>query len=63
MWVNCHICQGNGFVFSCNSNDTTKYNCIHCYRPYGITNYLRGQVWVIDNYDPVSPPSSPRCNI
>ena len=57
MWVNCHLCQGNGYLRITCINYVTIINCRMCYIE---NDYLRGQIWVEDNYDPVSPPNSPR---
>ena len=57
MCVNCHLCQGNGYLRITCINYVTIINCWMCYIE---NDYLRGQIWVEDNYDPVSPPNSPR---
>ena len=57
MWVNCHHCKGNGYLRITCINYVTNINCWMCYIE---NDYLRGQIWVEDNYDPVSPPNSPR---
>lgn len=55
MWVTCHKCNGDGFI--------NKNICIHCYQ-YQLYFYntiiFRGHIWCDDNFDPITPPSSPR---
>jgi|MEHZ01.1.fsa_nt_MEHZ010150077.1_1 hypothetical protein len=57
MWVNCHQCQGNGYLRITCINYVTIINCWLCHKD---NSYLRGQIWVEDNYEPVSQPNSPR---
>lgn len=53
MYVVCHKCNGEGFVFK-----KRRVLCIACWGTFN--SVLRGQIWVVDSYDPLSPPTSPR---
>ena len=73
MWVTCHQCNGTGLCENNNhenmfhENTYILYNrCLVCWfgdmETYysGNTSVLRGQLWVEDNYEPITPPTSPR---
>ena len=51
-WIICHKCNGNGYI---NDNE-----CLLCRYEVALNVILRGQIFVNDNVDPVSPVSSPR---
>tara|TARA_B100002051_G_scaffold276257_1_gene323519 strand:+ start:152 stop:364 length:213 start_codon:yes stop_codon:yes gene_type:complete len=70
MWVTCHECLGQGYIIKnrkeSNINVFNKYfynykiPCPTCVPPGTFLDIIiRGQYWVEDNHDPVSPPSSP----
>lgn len=65
MWVTCHKCMGSGFSPKIiKKNPQGYYQKIPCQtcntQRIFLDNLMRGQLWVEDNYEPVSPPSSPR---
>jgi hypothetical protein len=51
-WVNCYNCNGCGY----NNNE----ECLICHYVVSPNVILRGKIYVSDNAEPVSPPSSPR---
>ena len=55
MWVNCHKCYGYGFVYS----DKKNIPCILCNYKDQTYIYLKGQIWVDDDYEPISEPDEP----
>ena len=56
MWVNCHNCNGSGFI----SNDKKNVSpCILCNYNNQSYIYLVGQIWVNDDYEPISEPDEP----
>jgi hypothetical protein len=65
MWVTCHDCKATGFIPKTLINNPQGYYqkipCKTC-NPQRILldNLMKGQIWVEDNYEPVSPPLSPR---
>ena len=57
MYVVCHKCKGEGYVLK----DTIRVRRVLCITCWGTScSVLRGQIWVDDSYDPLTPPSSPR---
>ena len=70
MWVTCHECNGQGYIvkgFKISTKNSNKKNysnlkkpCPTCV-PRGtfLDIIMRGQLWVEDNYDPITPPNSP----
>lgn len=71
MWVTCHECKGQGYIFKIpnipckkiyekNNYNFNKKPCPTCV-PRGtfLDIIMRGQMWVEDNYEPLTPPSSP----
>ena len=57
MYVVCHKCQGEGYVLK----EIIRERRVLCITCWGTHNsVLRGQIWVEDCYDPLTPPSSPR---
>jgi len=54
-WITCHKCNGDGYI--------NKNECLIC-KYYIIDDredlVLRGQLYISDNAEPVSPISSPR---
>ena len=69
MWSTCHVCNGSGIHHGSNTintkNSTKKENqilyCKHC-NPSGeiINSLFVGQIWIEDNFFPLTPPQSPR---
>jgi len=64
MWITCNACSGKGFITSFDKTYPCKvYETISCKvcNPLNMRfdEYVRGQLWVDDNYEPISPPSSP----
>jgi len=64
MWVTCNACSGKGFHMSCDKTYSYKvWKTIPCKvcNPLNtfFNEYMRGQIWIDDNYEPISPPSSP----
>ena len=55
MWVNCHICNGNGFT----DKDKKISPCILCNYNNQTYVYLIGQIWVNDEYEPIVEPDDP----
>lgn len=51
-WVICHKCNGSGYI---NDNE-----CLLCRYEVVPNVILRGEIYVSDNAEPVSPVSSPR---
>ena len=64
MWSTCHTCDGEGFLEGKQKNTYGMWMKIPCHicnpQKYILDNLMKGQVWVDDNFSPVSPPSSPR---
>lgn len=65
MWITCNVCMGEGVIH--NKICKKKYDkkmCHVCNPDNGYLEehsiYYKGQIWVEDNYEPISPPSSPR---
>lgn len=59
MWVTCHNCDGYGYSEEI-VDQKMEIPCEKC-NPNGTTFiFLIGQLWVDDDYIPVSQPSSPR---
>ena len=63
MWVTCENCEGEGYVFI---SITSDYQILHekisfevCNPKNIVEEYIRGMYWVNDNYEAISPPSSP----
>ena len=58
MWVTCHKCGGSGYKYHIGH----KLDCLLCYPFRFRINDIEwsGQIWINDNYEPISPPSSPR---
>jgi hypothetical protein len=61
MWVKCHVCEGFGY-----KDDKECLICkFYIVREVDGTGredeslILRGQIWIIDNFDPFTPPSTP----
>jgi len=55
MWVTCYQCNGE--------EELIDNKCLLCDREYSniyIWYYYRGMIWIDDNIDPISPPTSPR---
>lgn len=52
MWVDCHLCASTGFI--------NKKKCYLCNTHSNI--YLIGQIWVEDEYEPVTEPCGPSFN-
>jgi len=65
MWITCNVCMGEGVIHNkiCKKIHDTK-KCHVCNPENGYLEeysiYYKGQIWVEDNYEPISPPSSPR---
>jgi hypothetical protein len=70
MWVTCHNCNGDGFKINNytikgqnrrnNFIPIKKIPCNICNpRRYIIDTIMLGQIWVNDNYFPITPPNSP----
>ena len=65
MWSTCHTCMGEGFLPKSVKKNSQGYiqkiPCQTC-NPQRtlLDNLMKGQIWVEDTYDPVTPPSSPR---
>ncbi len=65
MWITCNVCMGEGVIHNkiCKKIYDTK-KCHVCNPENGYLEehsiYYKGQIWVEDNYEPISPPSSPR---
>ena len=68
MWITCNACSGKGTEITISFDKT--YPCkIYKTVPCKVCNPLklailfdenvRGQIWVDDNYEPISPPRSP----
>lgn len=51
-WEICYKCNGRGY--------TTNNECRICRYEFVPTIILRGQIYITDNADPITPPSSPR---
>ncbi len=65
MWVSCHDCKATGFIpKTLKKNSQGYYQKIPCRtcNPQRILldNLMKGQLWVEDNYEPITPPQSPR---
>ena len=67
MWITCNVCMGAGIIHTVhkkNDNKIYKKKCHVCnpenryLEEHSI--YYKGQIWVEDNYEPISPPISPR---
>jgi hypothetical protein len=68
MWVTCYGCEGIGFSTNDThkapeKNDRKEYEEMHCticnqWRQV-ISPLLIGQLWVEDNFYPLTPPQSP----
>lgn len=55
MWVTCHKCDGEGFI-----KKDKKVPCNICNpHKYILDTIMLGQIWVNDNYFPITPPNSP----
>ena len=55
MWSRCYKCNGE--------ENINGLDCNICYREYDnliVWYYFRGLIWIDDNEEPLSPPSSPR---
>lgn len=60
MWVTCHNCDGYGYSEEIVDQKKMEIPCEKC-NPNGTAFiFLLGQLWVDDDYIPVSQPSSPR---
>ena len=64
MWITCNACSGKGITTSFDKTYHCKiYKTVPCKvcAPLNMLfdEYVRGQIWVDDNYEPISPPSSP----
>lgn len=51
-WETCYKCNGSGFI--------NKEECLICRYEVAPNVILRGQIYIYDNAEPVSPVSSPR---
>ena len=68
MWVTCYACHGNGFTLikkdnsNKNKEDNSQENCRVCdrYRITGENYEFYGQIWIEEDYEVSTPPSSPR---
>ena len=71
MWVTCNVCMGEGVIHTVHEvYDNTickkkcKKKCKICNPENGYLEehriYYRGHIWVEANFDPISPPNSPR---
>jgi len=64
MWITCNVCMGEGVIHKLYSKKICKKKCHVCNPENGYLEehsiYYKGQIWVEDNYEPISPPSSPR---
>ena len=69
MWITCYECEGSGYskkdIHKDNQRNNTKQNKkIHCSicnpQNQDINPLLRGQLWIEDNFFPLTPPESPR---
>lgn len=67
MWITCYVCYGSGYNISkkniniLSEEKNKKENCSFCER-YRITeeNYqFYGHIWIEDDYEISTPPSSP----
>lgn len=56
MWVNCHKCNGYGFLID---NKKNEIPCILCNHNNLTYVYLVGQIWVEDDYEPIEKPEEP----
>ena len=56
MWVNCHKCNGYGFLIDNKKNEIPCFLCNHNNLTYV---YLVGQIWVEDDYEPIEKPEEP----
>ena len=70
MWSTCHECMGSGYhpeicveSFTNHVRVSSKnIPCEYC-NPIGLSllnTIIKGQIWIDDSYEPVTPPSSPR---
>ena len=58
MWVNCHNCNGYGYINY--KNDKKNDNpCVVCNYNNQTYIYLIGQIWVDDDYEPIEEPNDP----
>ena len=67
MWITCNVCMGEGIIHTIHKiydKKIYKKICHVCNPENGYSEehifYYKGQIWVEDNYEPISPPSSPR---
>ena len=63
MWVTCHTCDGYGFIRGKKITFNHMKQKVPCHicnpRRFIIDTIMLGQIWVEDNYFPITPPSSP----
>jgi hypothetical protein len=58
MWVNCHNCNGYGYI-NCNNDKKNDIPCVVCNYNNQTYVYLIGQIWVDDDYEPIEEPDNP----
>ncbi len=58
MFINCHKCEGKGYVKKIFREKKRNMICLHCWDTHN--SIFRGKIWIEDTRIPITPPNSPR---
>jgi hypothetical protein len=58
MFMNCHKCEGKGYIKKNFREKKRHMICLNCWETHN--SIFRGKIWIEDTRNPITPPNSPR---